>query len=70
LQTAANDGKGPKQVGPKQVWVGLLGVEPVAGCDILGGDNVVGAYVYFLVAAQSDDEFRAIASKTVEVVRA
>ncbi len=51
---------------PKELWVGLLGVEPIKGCEIFDGDDVAGAYVYFVATVQDDNEFRAIATDISE----
>lgn len=54
----------------KRVWIGHLGVEPLVGCDVFEGrDDVAGAYVYFLVMARDDSEFRSVASDMSQRVK-
>jgi len=39
------------------VWIGVVGVVPREGCELLSADK--GAYVNFLTLASSDSEYRA-----------
>src|SRR3954463_15837958 len=39
------------------VWIGVVGVFPRSGCELLSADK--GAYVNFLTLARSDSEYRA-----------
>jgi hypothetical protein len=40
-----------------EVWIGLAGVIPRGGCDLLSPDQ--GAFVSFLTLARSEEEYRA-----------
>src|SRR6476646_9355215 len=40
-----------------EVWIGVVGVVPRSGCELLSPDE--GAYTNFLTLARSDSEYRA-----------
>jgi len=53
--------------GKPEVWIGVVGVVPREGCELLSPDE--GAFVNFLTLASSDSEYRAKVSGAVSFYR-
>jgi hypothetical protein len=47
----------PDETSPSVVWIGVVGVVPGEGCDLLSAES--GAFINFLTLARSESEYRA-----------
>ena len=55
------------QINPKEIWIGLIEVKPLEGCEIL--DDAKGAFINVVMCASSNEDFRRKSESTVAEMR-
>jgi hypothetical protein len=55
------------EINPKEIWIGLVEVRPLEGCEIL--DDAKGAFINVVMWATSNEDYRSKSELTVAEMR-